>query len=198
MQKNNDFNPMEDLLTAQFALPADLRELNLRTLTPFQRALMVIDGTVTKFIEAYTMEQIEIVRLGQEIRPLAVDNQWLEAEKGSSVLMRQVLLRGKGSYTCYAYAPSLIILDRLPQFIKEGLDLEGGGIGRILYGSRWETHRELLWWGKETLKNVPDAIRNMAGVEALSRTYRIIAGGKPIMLINEKFPVHGDAMPAHH
>lgn len=198
MPKINDFNPMEDLLMAQFAMPADLRELNLRTLTPFQRALMVTDGTVTKFIEAYTMEQIDVIRLGQEIRPLAVDNEWLEAEKGTKALMRQVLLRGKWTYTYYAYAPSLIILDRLPQFIKEGLELEGGGIGRILYGNRWETHRELLWWGKETLKNVPEAIGDLAGVEALSRTYRIIAGGKPIMLINEKFPAQGDAMPAHH
>ena len=198
MEKINDFNPMEDLLMAQFAMPANLRELNLRTLTPFQRALMVTDGTVTKFIEAYTMEQIEVIRLGQEIRPLVVDNEWLEAEKGTKVLMRQVLLRGKWSYTCYAYAPSLIILDRLPQFIKEGLELEGGGIGRILYGNRWETYRELLWWGKETLKNVPDAIRDMDGFEALSRTYRIIAGGKPIMLINEKFPTQRDAMPTHH
>ncbi len=86
MEKNNAFNPMEDLLTAQFAMPADLRELNLRTLTPFQRALMVTDGTVTKFIEAYTMEQIEIVRLGQEIRSLTVNNAWLEAEEGSKVL----------------------------------------------------------------------------------------------------------------
>ena len=109
MDKSNAFNPMEDLLTAQFALPADLRELNLRTLTPFQRALMVTDGTVTKFIEAYTMEQIEIVRLGQEIRSLTVNNEWLEAEEGSKVLMRQVLLRGKASYTCYAYALSLIM-----------------------------------------------------------------------------------------
>lgn len=188
MQRIDDFNPMEDLLMAQFAMPADLRELNLRTLTPFQRALIATDGTVTKFIEAYTMEQIEVIRLGQEIRPLTVDNEWLEAEKGTKVLMRQVLLRGKCSYTCYAYAPSLIIPDRLPQFIKEGLELEGGGIGRILYGNRWETHRELLWWGKETLKNVPQAICDMAGVEVLSRTYRIIAGGKPIILINEKFP----------
>ncbi|NJN69484.1 MAG: DUF98 domain-containing protein [Nitrospira sp.] len=114
------------------------------------------------------------------------------------MLMRQVLLRGKWSYTCYAYAPSLIFLDRLPQFIKEGLEVEGGGIGRILYGSRWETHRELLWWGKETLKNVPDTIHDMDGVEALSRTYRIIAGGKPIMLINEKFPIQKDVMPSHH
>ncbi|MGE0642883.1 MAG: chorismate pyruvate-lyase family protein [Nitrospira sp.] len=189
---------MEDLLTAQFALPADLRELNLRTLTPFQRALMVTDGTVTKFIEAYTMEQIEILRLGQEVKLLSVDNEWLEAEKGTTVLVRQVLLRGKWSYTCYAYAPSLIVLDRLPQFIKDGLELEGGGIGRILYGNRWETHRELLWWGKETLKNVPDIIRDKTGEEALSRTYRIIAGGKPIMLINEKFPVQRDTLPAHH
>lgn len=198
MSRVNDFNPMEDLLTAQFALPADLRELNLRTLTPFQRALMVTDGTVTKFIEAYTMEQIEILRLGQEVKLLSVDNEWLEAEKGTTVLVRQVLLRGKWSYTCYAYAPSLIVLDRLPQFIKDGLELEGGGIGRILYGNRWETHRELLWWGKETLKNVPDIIRDKTGEEALSRTYRIIAGGKPIMLINEKFPVQRDTLPAHH
>ena len=198
MGENNAFNPMEDLLTAQFALPEDLRELNLRTLTPFQRALIVTDGTVTKFIEAYTMEQIEIVRLGQEIRALSVNNEWLEAEKGSKVLMRQVLLRGIGSYTCYAYALSLIMLDRLPQFIKEGLEIEGGGIGRILYGNRWETHRDLLWCGKETIKNVPESIRNLVGREVLSRTYRIIAGGKPIMLINEKFPSHEDAMPAHH
>lgn len=198
MRETNNFDPMNDLLIAQFALPADLRELNLRTLTPFQRALLVTDGTVTKFIEAYTMEQIEIVRLGQEIRPLTVDNEWLEAEKGSTVLMRQVLLRGKWSYTCYAYAPSLIVLDRLPQFIREGLELDGGGIGRILYGNRWETHRELLWWGKEILKNVPDAIYDMTGVEAVSRTYRIIAGGKPIMLINEKFPIPDDTTPAHH
>ena len=64
------FDPMNDLLTAQSSRPSHLRRVNLRTLTPFQRALMVIDGTVTKYIEAYMMEPVNVIRLGQSIRPL--------------------------------------------------------------------------------------------------------------------------------
>ncbi|HEC83971.1 MAG TPA: DUF98 domain-containing protein [Thioploca sp.] len=30
----------------------------------------------------------------------------------------------------------------------------------------------------------------LTGKDFLSRTYRIIVGGKPIMLINERFPLH--------
>jgi hypothetical protein len=54
------FNPLKDLFAAQSSKPETLREVNLRALSPFQRALLVIDGTVTKFIEAYTMEPVEI------------------------------------------------------------------------------------------------------------------------------------------
>ena len=49
------FDPLTDILVAQTSKPEGLKPLNFRTLNPFQRALMVIDGTVTKFIEAYTM-----------------------------------------------------------------------------------------------------------------------------------------------
>ncbi len=53
-------------MTAQASRPPELDELDLRTLTPFQRALLVLDGTVTKFIEAYTMEPLDIIRLAQD------------------------------------------------------------------------------------------------------------------------------------
>ena len=196
MSVKTSFDPMSDLLVAQFAKPTELRELNLRTLTPFQRALLVIDGTVTKFIEAYTMEQIEIVRLGQETRFLTCDHPWLEATEGTTVLARQVLLQGKYSYRPFAYAVSLIVPDRLPGIIKNKLTIDGEGLGRMLYNSRLETYRDILWYGKECIKDVPEAIGHMVGVEVFSRTYRIIAGGQPIMLINEKFPCGGDRLPS--
>ena len=61
---------MKDLFAAQFAKPSDLEEMNLSQLTPFQRALLVIDGTVTQFIEAYTFSPVEVVLLHQETQTL--------------------------------------------------------------------------------------------------------------------------------
>src|SRR3989337_2645452 len=104
----HEFDPLSDLFVAQFAKPPDLGIVNLRALTPFQRALLVIDGTVTKFIEAYTMEPIEVVRLAQSTQQLPGDHVWLEAPKTTEVVARQVVLRGKFSQKPYVYAQSLI------------------------------------------------------------------------------------------
>ena len=43
------FDPGSDLFVAQFDRPADLQPVNMRALSPFHRALLVIDGTVTNF-----------------------------------------------------------------------------------------------------------------------------------------------------
>ena len=51
---------MKDLFIAQCAKPLDLEEINLSQLTPFQRALLVTDGTVTRFIEAYTFSPVKL------------------------------------------------------------------------------------------------------------------------------------------
>lgn len=195
MNSNNTFDPIclvskqvSNLFVAQSAKPAQLNPIDLCTLTPFQRALLVIDGTVTQFIKAYTMEPVEIVQLNQSTQRLSADHVWLEAPKGTVVLDRQVLLRGEYSSTLYAYAVSLIVLDRLPDMVKQGLAVEGEGLGRLLRRSRMENRREKLWYGLEHARELPDAIRHLAGEAFISRTYRIIAGGQPMMLINEKFP----------
>lgn len=192
------FDPLRDLFVAQTAKPAHITDINLRTLTPFQRALLVIDGTVTTFIEAYTMEPVEVVLLGQEQRRLADEHPWLEAPKGTLVLARQVILRGQYSFTFHAYAVSLIVPDRLERSVRQGLEQEGEGLGRMLLKSRQETRREILWYGREHASGLPDAIRRMADGEFMTRAYRIIAGGKPVMLINEKFPLGIDRLPSHH
>lgn len=190
--ENGGFDPMRDLFVAQSSKPPQLAEVNLRTLTPFQRALLVIDGTVTKFIEAYTMERVEVIRLDQAVRTLPVDHPWLEAAQGTAVIARQVLLQGQRSQTIYAYAGSLIVPDRIQEIMREKLSLDGESIGRILSDNRVETYRDILWYGRERVGELPSAIRHLENKEFISRTYRIIVGTKPVMLINERFPLHSD------
>ena len=185
---NDDFDPFADLILMQREKPRSLRSVNLHTLSPFQRALLSLDGTVTKFIEAYRLEPIEITRLRQHEQPLSDDHHWLEASAGTRVLAREVLLRGKYSATVYAYAVSLLILDRLPERVIQDLDVEPAGLGRILLNSQLENRRDILWYGRECVETLPDPIAAETGQDFLSRTYRIVVGDRPIMLINEKFP----------
>lgn len=190
------FDPTDDLFVAQFARPANLEEVNLRALSPFQRVLLVIDGTVTKFIEAYTMEPVDVVHLGDAAQTLAQDHRWLDAAADTLVTARHVLLRGRYGGTCYAYAASLIVPDRLSPELRAALGEDGGGLGRALVNSRMENYREVLWYGKERAVDLPEPIRELTDGTFVSRTYRIIAGGRPVMLISEKFPSRVDPRPA--
>ena len=189
------FDPASDLFVAQFGRPSDLQPVNMRALSPFHRALLVIDGTVTTFLEAYMLEPIEVVRLGQAVQPLAEANPWLDLEEGAEVLARHVRLEGRYTHRLYASATSLIALDRLPPDIASGLDVEGGGLGRILNSAKAENRREILWYGRE--RNHPIKRSGPSSHEFIVRTYRIIQGGHPIMLISEKFPTDEPGQPAH-
>lgn len=185
---NGDFDPFADLMLMQQAKPQSLQTVDLRTLSPFQRALLSIDGTVTKFIEAYTLEPIEIVRLQQREQVLSTAHHWLDAPAGTTVVARQVLLRGNYSNTVYAYAVSLLLTERLPTDVIQGLNTEPAGLGRILLNSQLENRREILWYGREQIDALPETIETHTGNDFISRTYRILVGNQPIMLISERFP----------
>lgn len=187
---NGGFDPFRDLLANPDARPDYLGEVNLRALSPFQRALLVTDGTVTKFLEAYTLEPVESIRLKQESQQLASDYAWLEAPRGMEVVARQVLLHGRHSATIYAHAVSLLVTARLPVDLLSNLAVEPGGLGRVLLNGQIENRREILWYGRERVDDLPEEIARLTGNAFISRTYRIIAGGQPMMLINEKFPLH--------
>lgn len=194
------FDPLSDVFVAQFARPEGLKGVNLRALTPFQRALLVIDGTVTKFIEASTLEPVTVVPISQEHRRLARVEDWLEAGAGTRVIARHVVLEGSHTHNFYALAASLLVVERLPVGIEEQLDRTPGGLGRVLADRRLESYRDILWYGRERVpvEELPDAVRSRTNGEFISRAYRIIIGGRPILLVNEKFPATPDSLPTHH
>ncbi|HEX9897692.1 MAG TPA: chorismate pyruvate-lyase family protein [Candidatus Methylomirabilis sp.] len=194
---NDGFDPVSDLTTAQPARPAHLSQVNMRTLSPYHRALLVTDGTVTKFIEAYTMEPVDIRRVSQETRTLHSDDPWLQAPAGTQVLRREVIIEGRYSGSVYAHAVSSMIESRLPPAVRHRLDVEGGGLGRILNDSRLETRREILWFGRERAGSQPESDVLGSSGEVITRTYRILHGGKPLVLICERFPRGADRSPTH-
>ena len=122
----------------------------------------------------------------------------LDAPAGTFVIERQVLLRGKYSYKVFAYAVSLIVPDRMPETSRGELEQEGGSLGRILLAGELETRREVLWYGKGHSIQLPDDVSRTISQEFISRTYRIIAGGQTVMLINENFPYDTDERLSHH
>ncbi len=184
------FDPFSDFFLKQASKPAHLSTVDVQTLTPFQRTLLVNDGTVTKFLEAYSLEPIKIVLLKQETQKLPTEHTWLEVPAKTEVIARQVLLRGQNSSKIYAYATSLLLPERLPLEVRQELQVESGGLGRILLNSQIEERREILWYGNEHVADLAPEICKFTGKDFLSRAYRIVVEKKPIMLINERFPIH--------
>ena len=177
---------LDDLFIAQEKKPAGLQTIDLVDLDPIQRVLLVADGTVTQLIEAHALQSVDILVLDQQIRRLEIDAPWLAADAGTEVCERQVVLLGGRDRVPYLYAVSLIAMDRVPVEVARGLQQKKQGIGRLLLHSGVESRRERLWFGIEQLQAPPEPIGHWT--EVVSRTYRIIAGGRPLMLIEEKFP----------
>ena len=198
MSSNSPSDLPGDQAQAAFAKPEELRPVNLRALTPFQRALLVIDGTVTKFIEAYTLEPVKVVTLAQG--PWSPDEaeQWgalaEDSDEPGKVLKREVIIEGRYSGLLYVYALSYIMADRLPEALRGRIGLQGEGIGRLLEELGVESRREVLWFGRERTEKVPDVVRDNGHREFVTRAYRIIMEGKPLVLITERFPL--SAQPA--
>lgn len=184
---------MKALFVAQDAKPDKIKEINLARLTPFQRGLLVTDGTVTRFIEAYTFSPVEVVLLQQTKQTLSIDHTWLKLSAGEQVISRQAVLQthqqDMSSPIIHTYADSLIVPQRLPKCLLEGLDSDKQGLGGLLRRSSLEARRELLWCGIETVTDLPPAVAHLEGETFISRAYRLFANQEPLMLINEKFPL---------
>jgi chorismate-pyruvate lyase len=190
--QNTAFDPADGVFIAQDSRPATLGDVSVGSLSPFVRALLIIDGTVTKYIEAYTNEPVAVLRLEQTGSALGDDHQWLDAPRGARIIHRQSMLVGDQTGCLRAYAESLIVVERLSPAMQKGLDSEPGGLGKILFDSGIETRREGLWFGREQLTDLPGPVAELCDGDFLTRTYRVIAGGVPLMMITERFPFNGD------
>ena len=184
---------LDRLFTVQELNPEGLESVQGEALSPFQRVLLVMDGTVTQVLEAHTGEAIDIRRLDQGRRSLEAEDRWLKAGPGEAVIDRKVLLQGQNTGRPYVYATSTIVVERLPADVQQGLTEPGSGLGRLLARSRLETYRERLWYGAQAEGADPEASRWLEANLLLSRTYRIFSQGRPLMLISEKFSGSVDA-----
>jgi chorismate-pyruvate lyase len=192
----NAYDPLANIFVAQQHRPSGLIDLNLRTLSPVERALLVIDGTVTRFLEAYMMEPIDIVRLGETREILMRPHIWLDLPKGEKVVSRRVLLRGKYSDRVYASAASLVVPGRVKKAVQPVKAHIPEGLGRMLLNGRTEQYRELLWYGKEVANDLPGEMRSLTSECSMVRTYRIIVNAEPAMMITEWFELGNEILPA--
>lgn len=184
---------VKELFVAQTDRPALLKDISLTRLSPFQRALLVADGTVTRFIEAYKLLPVQVVLLYQARRKVHNEHSWLELQKGANIIAREVVLQTPSTEfqtpKIHAYAVSQIVYERLPQDVVNGLEAGLDGLGILLHNSQLEARRDLLWWGIELATGLPSSLAHFEGRPLLSRTYRIVADDNPLMLITEKFPL---------
>ncbi len=184
---DDGFLPFEGVFVAQEQRPRHLEDVDIGRLTPFERAVLVIDGTVTRFLEAQKMESIEIIDSGRTREHLKKDHAWLELPKGHAVSSRRVLLKGRATGRIYASAASLVVPERVKDAVGHPVQRIPEGLGRMLLNSRVEQYRELLWYGKEPPSDLPGEMRSLDSEYCLTRTYRIIVKGKPTMMITEWF-----------
>lgn len=161
--------------------------LILSTLPPVYRALLTLDGTVTRFLESWLGERVEVRRLRQSTVLLPEGEARLSLGAGEWVTAREVLLIAPRSKGVLAHASSYMNSARLPVEVQEAIMVPGAGLGRVIDQLKLETYREILSMGWST--DPPEALALTPGARALRRTYRVFLAGEPVLLIQECFPV---------
>jgi chorismate-pyruvate lyase len=164
-------------------------------LSPVLRTLLTTDGTVTETLAAFFGEDVGVRVLDQGHRPLADSDADLEAPSGARVLDRTIVLAGARSGSRYTAARSRIVPDRLPAGLRDGLLAGREPLGKLMLLHRLETFREVTACGRGAAGDA--ALPGGPCAEALGvapeapvvwRTYRVVTGARPAMVITEFFP----------
>lgn len=156
--------------------------------TLFQRILLVTDGTVTHLLETFAGEPICVIKLHQSIDESGPGVDELDVRAKQRVMHREVLLVGCTTRRAFVYAASQIVPDRLDPAVRQGLLESSKPIGYLLEESHTETFRQIIDAHRESAGACASYFGIDAAAEVLTRTYRVLAAGRPIMLITEKFP----------
>jgi chorismate-pyruvate lyase len=165
-----------------------LGELVLEELSPLQRILLSADGTLTKLLEVYLGETMQIVKLLEDVFPATAPVEALALEAGNNIIERKILLQGKLSRRKWMYADSIIVLDRISQTFQAQLLHSHVPIGKLWLEHKVETFKELITARRENAGDLAEHFDIESDASLLSRSYRVFCGGIPVMLITEKFP----------
>ncbi|MGK5092455.1 chorismate pyruvate-lyase family protein [Deltaproteobacteria bacterium TL4] len=163
-------------------------QINLDKLSPFQRILLIADGTLTHILEAFLNEVIVVVKLSEEIVITTTSLLPLEIKEGTAIMKRKILLQGKSSGRHWLYAESTIVLERVGETFKEKLINSHAPIGKLWKEYRTETFKEIITYDREDAGDFSDYFEIKSKDKLLSRTYRVFSNHQPVMMITEKFP----------
>ncbi len=159
-------------------------------LSPVQKMLLGTDGSVTCLLEVVTGSPVEIETLVQKV--VAADefvSRELEVEPGDEVNYRVVKLKNSVSGETLIHATSFTPLKRLEDRFRGDLMRADIPIGTILKKHRIESRRDLLRFRALLDAREMDGVFNVFSKEPmLSRDYKIIRHGQPLMAITETFP----------
>ena len=158
-------------------------------LPPFLRTLLVADGTVTKALEAYFWEPVDVRQLAQQLQRLSDPVEGLEYVPGDPVLRREVRLNGRHSGRCYALARSFLALKSLPSHFADAIVTGKMGIGELLREQGVETYRDNINLHYHRRDFLDDERLQTLDDDVISRSYRISVSGVPAILVTEYFPV---------
>lgn len=158
-----------------------LREasLDLAALCPFLRSLVTADGSMTRFLESYTWEPINVV---------AIEHGECTGEHGERVLRRVVAMRGVESNLRYAAAASEMPIDTMPDELRPLLGDARRGLGQVIAMLQLDTHRRIRSLRREPAAHRAEMLQLAATASVLVREYEITRDQHPIAYVREVFP----------
>jgi chorismate-pyruvate lyase len=177
-------------------VPGAESALAAASLSLLQRIILTSDGTVGRILEQFAGEPMMITKLSQALERVngdshMLDNRRLGVEHYDQVLRRSVLIQGARSGSNFLYAESLVRADSIEPDLFDELVSSDIPLGHLFSQRRLETFREVLGSGEQDA-GVCGQYFGMPTTEPfVFRTYRIMSGHRPIVLITEKFPLAG-------
>jgi chorismate-pyruvate lyase len=151
-----------------------------------ERALGRERGTVTAFLERLVGEPVDAHRRRQKLAGAGTSSA-LQVSEGHPLLHRTATLEGRASGWAYVYAESVLVPSRLSDRFRLRLRSTSDPIGRILSDEELVVSRVPLWPPERREPSAPPGTRPPTGDFLLARSYRIDAGGVPVMVISEWF-----------
>jgi chorismate-pyruvate lyase len=167
-----------------------LRDCNIdpSKLSPFQKILLLADGTLTNILEIFLNELIGVVKLSEKIVIITEDIQPLQIKAGTEVLERQILLQDQTNHHNWLYAESMIVLERIDERFRDKLIKSHIPIGKLWREHKTETFKEIINYAQEQAGDLSDYFEIKREDNLLSRTYSVCSNNQPVMMITEKFP----------
>lgn len=183
------FDPLAGFRLTTTAKPGANPGFDFATLPPILRLLLVTDGTVTKMLEAYLWEAIEVELLFHALIPSEQAYPEIGIKPGDVILLQKTVLRGKITGSAYAYAVTIMRSEHFRPDIVRDLVATKKGVGEMLRDQREATFSELVSIDQDSAGEAAGVLGVDPNPPAMTRHYRLSHGGAPTIKISEIFPI---------